>query len=100
MDFILSYEFKSVWLSSLLKPFASPINKIPTVFIRYNPDTFKVNNKTINPAGVTRTTTLLKHLNYCMKLQLHELDGFVTSYYLFYDDYDKNNIKSELILEY
>ena len=72
-------------------------NGIPCIFIRYNPDNFKINNKQINISDNTRHSILLKWINYCINTVPENFIPKVL--YLFYDEYDESNNKFTNITE-
>lgn len=68
----------------------------PTIFIRYNPDHFRVDGKRQNITDKEREETLIHWVKHYLKnspeIKDHpEYKCFIL--YLFYDEYDKNNIK-------
>jgi len=72
----------------------------PTIFLRYNPDEYKVNGKTIvGPTKNKRLKTLTEWIEYLNKLKIEDIKlyGFCSIIQLFYDDYNESNIKHEII---
>jgi hypothetical protein len=65
------------------------------IFIRYNPDLFKVNGKIKKADFNKRIAVLLKTLDIAMKKTDCETLEVV---YLFYDEFDENNIKFETLI--
>ena len=74
---------------------------VPCVFIRFNPDNFKVKGKKQKFNMQKRLDVLVKWVNYCLNLKETEfVDGNqIIIKYLFYDDYDETNIKFDTINE-
>jgi len=62
---------------------------LKTIFIRYNPDDYKVNNKKQNTTKIKKHETLLRCLDTMRKKNVQEID-FVSAIYLFYDDYGES----------
>lgn len=60
-----------------------------TSFIRYNPDSYKLNKKIIEPSNNLRHDKLRQIIDY---LSNKKDLGFLTVTYLFYDNYDKNSL--------
>jgi len=56
--------------------------KLPCYFIRYNPDSYKQDNKTLNPSLLKRKEELLKILNFCIETPTETLQTIK----LYYDD--------------
>ena len=67
-----------------------------TIFIRYNPDNYKLNNIKQTTTKTKRHSILLKYLNEMLKQDPEKLD-FLSVAYLFYDEFDVKNIKLEEI---
>ena len=65
--------------------------KVPVIFIRYNPDNYQSFNKQKLIDGDKRKDILLKQLDYCMNLK--DVKDKLLVMYLFYDNFDLNNIK-------
>ncbi len=61
------------------------------VFIRYNPDPFKVNGKTSKMRHVKRKEMLLFHVNLAFISPPKSPEELCRVIYLFYDDYNKKN---------
>ncbi|QKF94021.1 hypothetical protein QKU48_gp0563 [Fadolivirus algeromassiliense] len=70
-----------------------------TIFIRYNPDDYKVNGIKQEITKNRRHIILLKNLNNMILMKSNEL-SFLNVLYLFYDDYDikKNELKPIIFL--
>lgn len=69
-----------------------------TIFIRYNPDEYKVNGIKQYPTKNRRYKELLIYLNSMLSKKYEELE-FLSVVYLFYDEYDFKNVKLETILK-
>lgn len=67
-----------------------------TIFIRYNPDDYKVNGIKQNITKNKRHGILLKCLNTMMKQNPEKLDH-LSVVYIYYDDFDEKNIKLQKI---
>ena len=68
------------------------------IFIRFNPDSYKVNNKRKNISNKKRHKHLLKCLNHMMNKKYNKLE-YLSVVYLYYDNFDKDNIKLKPILK-
>jgi hypothetical protein len=73
-----------------------------TIFIRYNPDTYKTDHKNKDPTHFKRMTELDIFLKYYMNIKIDELkeQGFLSVIYLFFDNYDKTTVKLHTLLEF
>ncbi|AYV75498.1 MAG: hypothetical protein Terrestrivirus2_6 [Terrestrivirus sp.] len=73
-----------------------------TIFIRYNPDTYIVNNKKQESNHSKRMPELDMFLKYYINIKMNELkeQGFLSVLYLFFDDYNKTTIKPQTLLEF
>jgi hypothetical protein len=70
----------------------------PTIFLRFNPDNFRVKGKLIKINMNKRLETLVKWLDYSMKIDILKFEGnMINIKYLFYDEYDESNIEFEKI---
>ena len=67
-----------------------------TIFIRYNPDDYKVDGVKQNITKIKRHGILLKYLNTMMLQNPENLDHLSVTY-LFYNDFDENNIELQKI---
>lgn len=67
-----------------------------TIFIRYNPDFYKLNGQRMNPAKSTRHTELIKTIN-IMSHQNYDKIEFLNVIYLYYDNYKKQDAKMKPI---
>lgn len=65
----------------------------PVIFIRYNPDNFKVNNKNITITNNKKLNTLKLWLDNALNKIDEEIQrlGLISVIHLFYDEYDKTN---------
>jgi hypothetical protein len=75
----------------------------PTIFIRFNPDAFKKNGKVVkNNISSEKFKVLKQVLDNCLKIVITEIQqsGFCSMIQLFYDDFDKNNIRTTTILPF
>jgi hypothetical protein len=73
---------------------------IPCIFIRFNPDSFKVNGKIKKINMQKRLEVLSKWINYCINLNFKKefkSENQIYIKYLFYDDYDETDISFETI---
>jgi|SaaInlStandDraft_1057018.scaffolds.fasta_scaffold20119_2 hypothetical protein len=67
---------------------------LPTVFIRYNPDSCKISNKTIRITTKNRLNILLERVKFHMK---NVPSKHLSAEFLFYDDYEKRTKNYETI---
>lgn len=67
-----------------------------TIFIRYNPDNYKIQGKKQVTSKKKRHADLLKCLQTMKEKKVEEID-FVSAIYLFYDDYDERTVSLEKI---
>ena len=73
---------------------------LPTIFLRWNPDTFYKNDKTNKTySQIKRLETLKKWIEHCINLKLEDINHMVQYKQLFFDNYDETNIKFETINE-
>lgn len=68
---------------------------MPVVFLRYNPDPYRVKGKLQNPTVNKRRETLLRWVAH---LKVMPPRYFVSVVRLFFDDYDESNVAVECIL--
>jgi hypothetical protein len=75
---------------------------MPTLFIRFNPDEYKINKVKHNTTTVKRLKDLGEFLKHYMKISNEQLKkyGFLSVLYLFYDEYDKNTVAPISILDF
>ena len=59
---------------------------LPTIFIRYNPDEFKINGEEKNPFFMDRMKILSSVLKDSIELGPEKLSGFVSIRKLFFND--------------
>lgn len=67
-----------------------------TIFIRYNPDSFKVKGMKQNVSKLKRHKILLKCLEEMKNKKVEDID-FVSAIYLYYDEYDYTSVHLEKI---
>jgi hypothetical protein len=72
-------------------------NGRPTLFIRYNPDSYKVKNIKKDPAHSSRMKVLKLVLESTLNIKPEEMIGYCMIKQLYYDDFDETNIKWEII---
>ena len=65
---------------------------MPTVFIRYNPDKFKVKKVNKDPSHNERMKILKEILNYAINLKFDELVGYCSFRDIFFDGWEKSNV--------
>jgi len=75
---------------------------MPTIFIRYNPDEYKIDGKTIDLHSRQRYGLLRQSLEYFSTISIKKLKdiGFLSVIYLFYNGFDGNYTETETILQY
>lgn len=75
---------------------------MPTIFIRYNPDKFKLKDKDEDITFATRMKELGTYLKHYMKLDINEINkiGFLSIMYLYFDGYKKQTAIPKTILEF
>ena len=75
---------------------------MPTIFIRYNPDEYKVNKRKRNPTHNTRMKVLKKFLNWTLNKTFDEISdiGFCSMVQLYYDNWSEETTMYETILEF
>ena len=68
---------------------------MPTIFIRYNPDSYIINKKTHNPSSNRRKRILHNILNNCIDKNVPDIQklGFLSMIHIFYDGYTEDNPK-------
>jgi hypothetical protein len=64
---------------------------LPTIFIRYNPDDFKINNIVQDISFNNRVQLLKRVLKDTMELDVNNINGFVMIKKLFFDDNFNSN---------
>ena len=74
------------------------IAQIPVIFIRFNPDNFRVKGKLQKVNMQKRLEVLIKWLDYCTKYDITKLDAVINVKYLYYNDYDETQIDFEKII--
>jgi ferredoxin-like protein FixX len=70
----------------------SQANCLPTLFIRYNPDKFKVNKKKKNPTHNYRMKVLKLVLETALNTKPEDLVGYCCIKQLYYNDFEESNI--------
>ena len=72
---------------------------IPCVFLRFNPDNFKVKEKKQTVNMQKRLDVLVKWVNHCLNLKESEFDNGnqILIKYLFYDEYNETNFNFETL---
>jgi hypothetical protein len=69
-----------------------------TIFIRYNPDGFKINNKKKIVLNTTRHKMLCEWLDTLIEIKANKLD-FLSVMYLYYDEFNKNDVDLHTLIE-
>ena len=72
---------------------------LPTIFVRYNPDNFKKNNKIVKITDNNRQTQLIEWIKHFKEVE-YKLTGYCVYVELFYNDYNKSNVKNNIIQEF
>jgi hypothetical protein len=75
---------------------SSEFDGLPLVFIRYNPDSYRVDGKVAKTPDQQRHDTLIRWVNKCIQ-DVPESGIWVK--YLFYDDYKESDISFKKITE-
>lgn len=70
----------------------SQANGIPTLFIRYNPDEFKVNKRKKNPDHNARMKILRLVLDTALNIDPEDIIGYCCIKWLYFDDFDESAI--------
>ena len=75
---------------------------MPTIFLRYNPDRYKVLGVPTDISKATRHKTLVNWLCKLLVLEPEELQehGFLSVLHLFFSEYDSHNVQWETILDF
>ena len=71
-----------------------------TIFIRYNPDEYKVGKTKKNPSHNSRMVVLQKVLEGAMNLEYSKLSGFCSLRKIYFNDYVKTDINYYSILDF
>ena len=73
--------------------------QIPCVFLRFNPDNFKINGIIQKINMSKRLEILLKWVNYCLNLKIEDIlnGNQILIKYLFYNDYNETDLEFENI---
>jgi hypothetical protein len=71
---------------------------VPVIFIRFNPDNFRVKEKLMKVNMQKRLEILLKWVEYSIKYDVEKFNGsMINVKYLFYDEYDETELEFEKI---
>ncbi len=70
---------------------------IPVIFLRFNPDNFRVEGKLQKINMQKRLDTLSKWVTHCLNLKEEPDQPSIRIKHLFYDDYQELNTKFETI---
>ena len=73
---------------------------MPTIFIRYNPDEYKVNKQRKDPSHNKRMKTLDLVVRNAMKYKPENLTGFVMMKKLFFNEYNEANCNYYNVLNF
>ncbi len=73
---------------------------MPTVFIRYNPDNYRVDGKLVKPSDILRLGKLKEWIKHVMKMSADDIKkaGFLSVVHLFFNEYDVSKTKLETLL--
>ena len=71
---------------------------LPTVFLRYNPDSFKTEKKRYDPPHSTRMKHLNEVLKYALDLSPDDLVGYCSVRRLFFDDWKASTVEYGIVL--
>ena len=69
-----------------------------TIFIKYNPNSYKVKGKKKNPTKRTRHRNLLKTIEYWSKLDSNKIP-FLSTVHMYYDEYKPSTKANEIKIE-
>ena len=73
---------------------------LPCIFLRWNPDNFKVNGIINKKHNMNKRLEILKKwVEYCIKLDISKIDCLVQYKKLFYDDYNEADISFTKVKE-
>jgi hypothetical protein len=71
---------------------------VPVIFIRFNPDNFRVKEKLMKVNMQKRLEILLKWVEYSLKYDVEKFNGsMINVKYLFYNEYDETELEFEKI---
>lgn len=73
------------------------ISHMPVIFLRFNPDNFRVKGKIQKVNMQKRLEVLLKWVDYSLKYDVEKFKSVLNVKYLFYNEYDETNIEFECI---
>ncbi|AYV79139.1 MAG: hypothetical protein Faunusvirus3_19 [Faunusvirus sp.] len=71
---------------------------MPVIFIRYNPDEYKIGDEKIDPTFFTRIKELHKYLKHYMKPNTVEKFGMLSVIYIYYNNYDKTKAVPQTLI--
>jgi len=71
----------------------------PVIFIRYNPDIYKVNGINQDISNYSRHQKLLEYIDRASTIDISTI-GCINAIYLFYDEYDENNIDIKQLVKW
>ena len=73
---------------------------MPTLFIRYNPDPYKIKNIKNDPTFNLRMKQLDLVLKNALNLEVTELIGYCCAKYLYFDNFEETNVQWKTISEF
>jgi hypothetical protein len=73
---------------------------MPTIFIRYNPDEYKVRKQKIDPSHNTRMKVLKRVLDTVINLKVNQLIGYCVVRYLYFDNWNISNTNYDIITKF
>ena len=73
---------------------------LPTIFIRYNPDEFKTNNKKYNPSYNTRMKYLESIIKYTKQFTPEQLTGYCMIRKLYFNGWKETDTNYHIILDF
>jgi len=73
---------------------------LPCIFLRWNPDNFKVKGILCKRYVIEKRLEILKKwVEYCFSLDITKIEGLVQYKKLFYDEYDESDTKFKVVIE-
>jgi len=63
---------------------------MPTIFIRYNPDSYIVDNKAKKTSDNKRLSKLKEWLDYCLS-EDYKVESYLSALYLYFDEFEDDN---------
>jgi hypothetical protein len=66
---------------------------MPVVFIRYNPDSYKIKGKKIQKPEKERHDTLVRWIRYYMKTAPKNKEEYLRVVYMYFDEFEKEKFK-------